>query len=146
MLLRLSTILACYAASIHHCFAFSTRGLQQKDKCNEENSMESYFLLDMKGPPRDDVNERDLQGLETGFMEAYNSLASCDDASYRMIDQVSILQDAGDDISYGDTFSYLLRAQGKCRGSSLRGDRRSLEERQDISLNDFSTKHKGSLR
>ena len=77
--------------------------------------MESYFLLAMKGPPRDDVLERDLQVLETVFMEAYNSMASCDDASaYRMLDQVSILQDTADDISYGDTFSYLLRAQGIC--------------------------------
>ena len=121
MLLRLSTLLACYAASIHHCFAFSTRGIQQEDVCNEENSMESYFLLDMKGPPRDDVSDMDLKVLETVFMEAYNLLASCDDASaYHMLDQVSILQDAAVDISYGDTFLYLLRVRKENAEAALR--------------------------
>jgi hypothetical protein len=82
-------------------------------------------------------------------IEAYNSLASCN-TSYRLLEQVTILQDAVEE-SYGDTFSYILRAQGKCTGCNegdvmlpltLEGDRRRLEERQGR----YSTKQKGSLR
>ena len=76
--------------------------------------MDSYFLLDLKGPTREDFSDSDVNFLGTSFIEAYNSLPSCN-ASYRLLEQVTILQDAVDD-SYGDTFSYILRAQGKCTG------------------------------